>query len=194
MNLIYRNDQKTIKTKLKLLVFRSQSLAVQVRYRQLIYKMSVVNLANIMSTVGWKQLQQPIYWHESTWRTYSLDSSSWCILLRSFDLMRFIWQKVLSTASLLNGRARTDNATTLKSCSTTVIATNRPKIRTRHSKLAQKLATRRNVKFPHQLSPKLAHFGGKTAQLATLSKTLWMGATRGVSAYLDPPPLVWRWR
>ena len=40
MTLSYRNDQKTIKTKLKLLVFRSQSLAVQVlvRYRQLIYK------------------------------------------------------------------------------------------------------------------------------------------------------------
>jgi len=40
-------------------------------------------------------------------------------------------------------------------------------MRTRHSKLAQKLATRRNVKFPRQLSPKLAQFGGKTAQLAT---------------------------
>jgi len=44
-----------------------------------------------------------------------------------------------------------------------VIATNGPKIRTRHSKLAQKLASRRNVKFPRQLSPKLAQFGGKTA-------------------------------
>ena len=40
-----------------------------------------------------------------------------------------------------------------------VIATNGPKIRTRHSKLA----TRQNVKFPRQLSPKLAQFGGKTA-------------------------------
>jgi len=27
-----------------------------------------------------------------------------------------------------------------------------------------------------------------------MSKTLWMGATRGVSAYLDPPPVVRRWR
>jgi len=25
-----------------------------------------------------------------------------------------------------------------------------------------------------------------------MSKTLWMGATRGVSAYLDPPPIVRR--
>jgi len=110
-------------------------------------------------------------------RTYSIDSSnSWCILLRSLDLMRFIWEKVLSTAALLNGRARTDNAnfpttvTTLKSCSPLhqcdVIVINRPKIRTRQSKLA----TRRNVKFPRQLSPKLAQFGGKTAKLATLPK------------------------
>jgi len=57
-----------------------------------------------------------------------------------------------------------------------VIATNRPKIRTRNSKLAQKLATRQNVKFPRQLSPKLAQFGGKTAQLATLDCSLSLDA------------------
>jgi len=77
-----------------------------------------VNLAN-MSAVGWKLLQHNPFMDMNP-RTYSIDSSnSWCILLRSLDLMRFIWE-VLSTAALLNGRARTDNAnfpTTLKSCS-----------------------------------------------------------------------------
>jgi len=33
-----------------------------------------------------------------------------------------------------------------------------------------------------------------TLNLNSMGKTLWMGAARGVSAYLDPPPCVRRWR
>jgi len=54
-----------------------------------------------MSAVGWKLLQHNPFIDMNP-RTYSIDSSnSWCILLWSLDLMRFIWEKVLSTAAYI---------------------------------------------------------------------------------------------
>ena len=130
--------------------------------------MSVVNLAN-MSAVGWKLLQHNPFLDMNP-RTYSIDSAPKFgfdeIHLRESSLNCSIYYWMAEPGLTMQiSQPHWNHARLLHQCD--VSATIRPKIHTRHSKLAQKLATRQNAKISPP-SPKLAQFGGKTAQLATL--------------------------